>query len=44
MAVDLNEALYKISFNYVKKEPYTGSMGEQRFKVEKFSESDEVPP
>ena len=44
MAVDLNEALYKISFNYVKKEPYTGSMGEQRFKVEKFLESDEVPP
>ena len=43
MAVDLREALYKISLNYVKKEPYTGSMGEQRFKIEKYTESDDAP-
>ncbi len=36
MAVDLREALYKISLNYVKKEPYTGSFGDQRFKLEKY--------
>ena len=36
MAVDLREALYKISLNYVKKEPYTGSFGGQRFKLEKY--------
>ena len=35
MSVDLREALYKISLNYVKKEPYTGSFGDQRFKLEK---------
>ena len=28
MSVDLREALYKISLNYVKKEPYTGSFGD----------------
>ena len=36
MSVDLRESLYKISLNYVKKEPYTGSFGDQRFKLEKF--------
>ena len=43
MAVDLREALYKISFNYVKKEPYTGSFGDQRFKLEKYAPSEEEP-
>ena len=43
MAVDLREALYKISLNYVKKEPYTGSFGDRRFKLEKYTESEESP-
>ena len=29
MSVDLRESLYKISLNYVKKEPYTGSFGDR---------------
>ena len=35
MTVDLREALYKISINYVKKEPYTGSMDGIRFLLRK---------
>ena len=37
MAVDLREALYKVNLNYLKKEPYTGSMDGTRFKLEKIS-------
>ena len=36
MGVDLRENLYKVNINFLKKEPYTGSFGDHRFKLVKY--------
>ena len=44
MGVDLREDLYKVNLNYVKKEPYTGSFGDLRFKLVKYAPSEDEDP